>query len=48
MAATARLTLDEVRRGLAWRKQDLLVADPHANAVFEIAPDGKVRKMAVE
>lgn len=34
--------------GLAWRKQNLLVVDPHANAVFEIAPDGKLTKVAAE
>jgi sugar lactone lactonase YvrE len=34
--------------GLAWRKQNLLVSDPHANAVFEIAPDGKLTKIAAE
>ncbi|MCH5375416.1 MAG: SMP-30/gluconolactonase/LRE family protein, partial [Planctomycetes bacterium] len=27
--------------GLAWRGENLLVADPHAKAVFAIAPDGK-------
>jgi sugar lactone lactonase YvrE len=34
--------------GLAWHKQNLLVADPHANAVFEITPDGKLTKVAAE
>ncbi len=28
--------------GLAWRGENLLVADPRANAVFEITPDGKI------
>lgn len=28
--------------GLAWRGENLLVADPQANAVFEITPDGKL------
>jgi sugar lactone lactonase YvrE len=34
--------------GLAWRKENLLVVDPHANAVLEITPDGKIVKLAVE
>jgi sugar lactone lactonase YvrE len=34
--------------GLAWRKQNLLVVDPRANAVLEITPDGKIAKLAVQ
>lgn len=34
--------------GLAWRKANLLVVDPRANAVLEITPDGKVAKLAAE
>jgi sugar lactone lactonase YvrE len=31
--------------GLAWRGENLLVADPQANAVFEITPDGKLTRL---
>ena len=34
--------------GLAWRKQNLLVVDPRANAVLEITPDGKIAKLPVQ
>lgn len=32
--------------GLAWLGDDLLVADPHAKAIFAVNPDGKIRKWA--
>lgn len=34
--------------GLTWKKDNLLVVDPRANAVFEITPDGKVAKVAAQ
>lgn len=34
--------------GLAWRQQNLLVVDPHAKAVFEISPAGKLSQVAAE
>ena len=34
--------------GLTWKKDNLLVVDPRANAVFEITPDGKVTKMPAQ
>jgi sugar lactone lactonase YvrE len=34
--------------GLTWRKDKLLVVDPKANALFEIAPDGKLSKVPLE
>ncbi len=34
--------------GLTWKKDKLLVVDPRANALFEITPDGKLAKVAVQ
>ena len=34
--------------GLTWKKDNLLVVDPRANAVFEVTPDGKVTKVAAQ
>jgi sugar lactone lactonase YvrE len=34
--------------GLTWNKDRLLVVDPRANAILEISPDGKVKKLSVQ
>lgn len=31
--------------GLAWRQKNLMVVDPHAQAVFEITPEGRLQKL---
>jgi hypothetical protein len=34
--------------GLAWRQQNLLVVDPHARAVFEVDPEGRLQKLPAQ
>jgi hypothetical protein len=34
--------------GLAWRQQNLLVVDPHARAVFEVDPEGRLQKLLAQ
>jgi sugar lactone lactonase YvrE len=33
--------------GLAWRQNNLLVVDPHARAVFEITPEGRLQTLEI-